>query len=140
MRKVKWAKLPDALKPNIAASSKIFDNPEQELLFQIQAAGLPEPRRNYQFFHDRKWKADFAWIDQNILVEIEGGIWTRGRHVRGVGYTNDCEKYNMAQSMGWKVYRFTPEHVRKGAALLFLERELIVEGNRVNVTKKDSLI
>jgi very-short-patch-repair endonuclease len=42
-----------------------------------------------------------------LAVEVEGGMWTRGRHVRGEGYEGDCEKYNAAVLGGWRVLRFT---------------------------------
>jgi len=68
---------------------------------------LPEPEREYRFAPPRRFRFDFAWPDKLIAVELEGGVWSRGRHVRGKGYESDCEKYNLAQSLGWSVYRFT---------------------------------
>ncbi len=46
-----------------------------------------------------------------VAVEIEGGIWTGGRHTRGKGYQGDMEKYNAAQLYGWKVLRYTPDQI-----------------------------
>jgi len=40
-----------------------------------------------------------------IAVEIEGGVWTGGRHTRGAGFRQDMEKYNEATAMGWRVFR-----------------------------------
>lgn len=40
-------------------------------------------------------------------MEIEGGVWSRGRHVRGSGFEKDCEKHNEAAALGWSVFRFT---------------------------------
>jgi len=34
---------------------------ENELLGQIQAAGLPEPIRQHRFHPERRWRFDFAW-------------------------------------------------------------------------------
>ena len=68
---------------------------------------LPRPTPEYKFHALRKWRFDRAWPDHFIAVEIEGGIYSGGRHVRGKGFENDCEKYNLAQRLGWKVYRFT---------------------------------
>jgi hypothetical protein len=36
-------------------------------------------------------------------AEVEGGVWTCGRHVRGRGYEGDCEKYSEAALRGWCV-------------------------------------
>ena len=57
-----------------------------------------------------------------IAVELEGGVWTNGRHSRGAGFTSDCEKYNEAQLLGWRVLRFTSEHLNNGYAMDCLGR------------------
>jgi len=72
-----------------------------------RACGWPEPVREFRFAPDRRWRFDFAWPDRKIAVELEGGSWIRGRHVRGDGFTRDCEKYNAAVAAGWRVFRFT---------------------------------
>lgn len=61
----------------------------------------------YQFTPDRRWRFDFASPDKMLGIEIEGGMWSKGRHTRAMGYTNDCEKYNAATLLGWRVFRFT---------------------------------
>jgi hypothetical protein len=53
------------------------------------------------------WRSDLAWPDHYLLVELEGGTFTRGRHVRPTGYANDCLKYNAAQRLGYVVLRYT---------------------------------
>ena len=63
----------------------------------------------YRFHPVRRWRADFAVPSRKILVEVEGGAWTNGRHTRGKGYTGDMEKYNSAQLLGYQVYRYTPQ-------------------------------
>ena len=63
-------------------------------------------------FHDtRKWRFDFAHVASLVAVEIEGGTYTKGRHVRGKGFADDCEKYNAASLAGWRVFRLTPQMV-----------------------------
>lgn len=64
--------------------------------------------QEYKFHPKRKWRFDSAWPEKMIAVEFEGGIWTNGRHTRGKGYENDCEKYNNALLLGWRVFRLTP--------------------------------
>lgn len=98
-----------------ARHAPLFDYAET-LLIQLQLAGLPEPQREFSFHHKRKWRFDLAWPTLLIAVEIEGGIWSGGRHVRGEGYENDCEKYNEAQLAGWMVLRFTPGMIKRGKA------------------------
>lgn len=84
-------------------------------------ARLPfKPFRQFKFHLTRKWTFDFAWPVPKIAVEIEGGVWVRGRHNRGAGYEKDCEKYNAATKTGWKVYRFTTAQVTSGEAIDFM--------------------
>ena len=70
--------------------------------------GIPE----YRFAPPRRWRFDRAWLEYNLAVEIEGGVWTGGRHTRGSGFVNDLEKYNHAVMLGWRILRFTPQQVR----------------------------
>lgn len=42
-------------------------------------------------------------------MEVEGGAWARGRHVRPKGFIGDCEKYSVAALHGWIVLRFVPQ-------------------------------
>ena len=69
---------------------------------------------------DRKWRFDFAYPADFIAFEIEGGTWTNSRHVRGHGFAMDCEKYNTATLLGWRVFRVTSDHVRDGKAVALL--------------------
>ena len=78
--------------------------------------------QEFYFHHDRKWRADFHLIDKKILVEIEGGIWSGGRHTRGKGYLGDMEKYNAATMMGYQVIRFSTDQVKSGHAIQQLEK------------------
>jgi len=99
---------------------------EENMLATIKLARLPEPTREYRFHETRKWRFDFAWPEVRIAIEVEGGAFgmknkegkmIQGGHNRGAHMTKDCEKYNTAQLMGWKVYRFTAVSIRNGDAL-----------------------
>ena len=72
-------------------------------------ANLPEPLSEYKFDVARKWRFDFAWPIYKIALEVEGGIWSGGRHVRGRGFLGDIDKYNTATVSGWRVLRCTPQ-------------------------------
>lgn len=77
-------------------------------LNRIIRAGFPLPEPSgYRFHPTRKYEFDFAWPDIKLAIEIEGGVFTQGRHTRGVGYSNDCSKYNLATILGWRVLRYT---------------------------------
>ena len=83
---------------------------------------LPDPVTEYRFHSTRKWRFDFAWPGSKIALEAEGGTWTKGRHTRGKGFADDCEKYNEASLLGWNVYRFTTDMIDDGQAFTMLER------------------
>jgi len=95
------------------------------LAAQIRAANIREPAREYKFHPKRKWRFDFAWPHCRIAVEVEGGIWIRGRHNRGAGYAKDTEKYNAAALMGWRVLRFTSASISKGEALQAIKEAVL---------------
>ena len=62
-----------------------------------------------QFHPTRKWRADFALPTWKILIEIDGGVWSGGRHTRGAGFVGDCHKINAAGILGWCVLRYQPK-------------------------------
>ena len=76
-----------------------------------------EFEQEFKFHPTRKWRADFHLKDKKILVEVEGGIWSNGRHTRGKGYLGDLDKYNAATMMGYQVIRFSTEQVKSGKAI-----------------------
>lgn len=90
------------------------------LLRQIASAGLPAPVQEHRFHATRRWRFDIAWPDRMIAVEVDGGVWSGGRHTRGAGFVADCEKCNEATAMGWRVFRFPTPHVSDGTAISVL--------------------
>ena len=75
--------------------------------WRILAQGAPGPKHEVAFHPDRDWRFDFAWMGPQVACELEGGTWIGGRHVGGRGFRNDCEKYNAAIGLGWRVFRVT---------------------------------
>lgn len=86
-----------------------------------KAHGLPVPTPEYRFC-ERRWRFDYAWINDKIALEIEGGVWTRGRHTRGKGAIGDMSKYNRATVLGWRVIRCTPQQVKSGEIFETLQK------------------
>ena len=109
--------------------------PEDLLAFQLKAVGIPF-EREVAFAKPRRWRADFvvpeAYYGQAIvralLIEIDGGTWTGGRHVTGSGHASDAEKRNAAVLLGYRPLTFTPEQVTSGVALQTIERALHAHG------------
>ena len=85
----------------------------------LEKTNLPVPEKEIMFAKSikRRWRFDRAWVNLKIAVELEGGIWSGGRHTRGKGYESDCEKYNTAASMGWIVIRLTSNMLKNSTNL-----------------------
>lgn len=88
------------------------------------ASGLPAPIAEFRFHPVRKWRFDYAWPDHMVALEVEGGIWTRGRHTRGAGFAKDIEKYNAAAVLGWRVLRCEPKAMHSAATIELIRRTL----------------
>jgi very-short-patch-repair endonuclease len=97
---------------------------ETLLLGQLQAAGLPTPERELTFHPQRQWRFDLAWPAAMVAVEIDGGIWSAGRHVRPKGYEDDARKCNEAAVAGWTVLRVTGGMVKSNETRQLIERAL----------------
>ena len=97
---------------------------EAELALQIRALGLPEPVREYQAITGRKFRFDFAWLDSGLLVEVNGGTYTKGAHSTGQGIARDYEKANLATLDGWRVLMFDGKAVKSGVAVEVIRQAL----------------
>lgn len=67
--------------------------------------------REYRFDPSRRWRFDYAIPAHKIAIEVEGGVWTQGRHTRPAGFLGDMEKYNAAAVLGWRILRTTPSNL-----------------------------
>ena len=65
--------------------------------------------KEFRFHATRKWRFDYAFPALKIAVEVDGGVWTGGRHINPAGYINDMEKLNNAAALGWLVLRITTD-------------------------------
>jgi very-short-patch-repair endonuclease len=99
---------------------------EETLALHIRAAGLPTPDREVQFQDGRRWRFDFAWPARMVALEVEGGVWTHGRHTRPKGFTSDCHKYNAATLAGWRVLRVTGDMIRSGDAIAAISQAMAI--------------
>lgn len=73
--------------------------------------------KEYRFHPVRQWRFDYALPMQKVALEVEGGVWTQGRHTRPQGFLGDIEKYNTATVMGWRVVRCVPDDLMTGKAI-----------------------
>ena len=99
---------------------------EEVLEFHLTSTNAPAFVREYEFHQTRKWRFDFAWPDKGLAVECEGltAPTQKSRHTTNYGFTKDCEKYNAAALLGWRVLRYTMPMIRSGEALRQIEEAL----------------
>ena len=96
---------------------------EVQLSAQMDDAGLIYTSE-YRFHPVRKWRIDFAFQDAKLAVEVEGAVWSGGRHTRGGGFEADCDKYNALTLAGWRLLRFTNSHIKSGEAIQTIQAAL----------------
>jgi very-short-patch-repair endonuclease len=84
--------------------------------------GLPKPVAEHKFSPTRRWSLDFAWPEYKLGLEVDGAIFSHGRHSRGSGIIGDMEKFNAAAVMGWRVIKFTPQQIMTSATILTIRQ------------------
>lgn len=90
-------------------TKKKLPDPTADLFTRLVKSDLRlECVKEYRFFPERRWRFDYAIPSEKIAIEVEGGVYTQGRHTRPLGFLGDMEKYNTATSLGWKLLRVTP--------------------------------
>lgn len=80
--------------------------------------------KEHRFYKPRMWRFDYAIPAYKIALEVEGGVYTRGRHVRPLGFLGDIEKYNTATLLGWRVFRTTPNKLLTNSVLTLLKNAI----------------
>jgi hypothetical protein len=111
--------------PSIAGlKKKAKQKPLNYSLFYaaLKSFGIPKPVSEYKFHKKRKWRFDLCWPDHKLAFEIEGGVWTGGRHTRASGFVKDMEKYNQAACHGFYLLRTVPSDIESGEAALLVKQ------------------
>lgn len=93
--------------------------------FQVlcAASGLPVPETEYEFAHTNH-RADYAW-PCTLILEVEGGVWTGGRHTRPSGFVGDLRKYNLAACYGYRLVRVVPDDLLTADTIDLVRRALL---------------
>jgi len=100
-------------------------SPHEEDVWLWLEAEFPEQwTRELRFHPERKWRFDFASVTEKLAIEVEGLVhgYGKGRHQTVSGYHRDCEKYNEAVLLGWRILRITPAMIRSGTAWSYVRR------------------
>jgi len=116
-RSRKGGREPRSAKPKGNWGRKTEDELAAQLFYVV-----PLPERQYRFAPPRRFRADFAFIDQRLLVEVDGQVHNiKARHAAL------CERDCIAAAHGWRVARVTPAMVRDGSALPLIQAALAWE-------------
>lgn len=90
----------------------------------LKDENLPQPQIEYRFYPERKWRADYCWINHLLILETEGAVWTQGRHTRGSGFVKDIEKYNTMTILGYRLLRVPTPDLCKSSTIELLKKAL----------------
>lgn len=99
--------------------------PKTDLFTSICKSDLKvEVVKEHLFHPTRKWRFDYAIPEHKIALEVEGGVWTGGRHTRPQGFLGDIEKYNAGTLLGWRIFRVIPEDLCRMKTLEMLKQAI----------------
>lgn len=90
-------------------------------LKMLKQEGIETPVSEYRFHPPRRWRFDFCFVKSRLVLEVEGGVWSSGRHTRGSGFVKDIEKYNQAAVDGFYLLRVTPQQMESGEAAFIVK-------------------
>lgn len=78
-----------------------------------RANGLPRPDAEVTIIPGRRFRYDFAWPAFRIVLEVQGGVYMRGKsgHSSGTGIARDQEKLNRATVEGWRMLQIQPRYL-----------------------------
>jgi len=104
-------------------------------------AGLPLPVPEVKFCETRRWRWDYCWWTYwqdvvstpgdvfrrpGLALEVQGGIWSRGRHATGAGIKGDMEKFSEGAALGWRLLLVEPKDLCSPATMDLIRRALDV--------------
>lgn len=108
-------------------AQKPVKQPKTDLFTTICKSDLKiEVVKEYLFHPTRKWRFDYAIPEHMIALEVEGGVWTGGRHTRPQGFLGDIEKYNAGTLLGWRIFRVTPDDLCRMKTLELIKQAISV--------------
>jgi hypothetical protein len=93
---------------------------EMRVVRELLAAGLPDPVRQHEVFHQGVFVArvDLAYPERRLAMELDGFRWHAGRGP----FRSDRLRRNRVEAAGWRLLEAAPEDVgdlvRHAAAIL----------------------
>lgn len=92
-------------------------------------SGLPAPVFEHQHIPGRKFRIDVAWPDHKVGIEVQGGVWIRGKHGRGSGVVKDMAKRNLQLLHGWRVIEVQPGELCMQETVSMVKR--LIDGEKI---------
>ena len=86
---------------------------EDELAALFRKERVKGWKRQHRYVPGRMFRADFAFPEQKLIVEVDGGVFNRRAHGSVAGIIADMQRTNLAAINGWRVMRFRPDEVSK---------------------------
>ena len=85
---------------------------QPQLILEREFSDIEAWEKDYQERYSKskrskRYRLDFAHPKSRTGIEIQGGVFNRGRHVTGSGYERDCRKYNLAYTSNWTIFLLT---------------------------------
>lgn len=93
----------------LAADREQAEKERQEFIAFIRQHTGIELTPEYRFHPERLWRFDFCSPEFRFYIEIDGGVFSQGRHTRGSGFIEDQVKRNEAVILGWRPIHIIPD-------------------------------
>lgn len=103
---------------------------ERQLAAQLDLEEIAYDREFYFAKPERNFRADFCLRHFKILIECEGQLYKKGGHTSSTGIIRDMEKANLAQLLGYRIFRFDKYMIQDGAALRTIQRAIGIGANK----------
>ena len=104
-----------------------------ELIWKLHNG--PKLIKEHKFHPTRRFRIDY-FHESGVAIEIEGGIWTRGRHTRGMGFLSDMQKYNLMAERGILLFRIPANNIAASWVLPIIDTERANRAGRRPVLTK----
>jgi len=75
---------------------------EDLFAMQLDAAGLTGYTREFRAIPGRKFRFDFCFKQERLLIEINGGTYSKGAHSTGTGIARDYQPKSINQKQEQK--------------------------------------
>ena len=96
---------------------------------------LPPPVRQFKIRNPntgRDWRLDFAWAEELLAVEIQGGAWTGGGHNTALGQQKDYIRHNHLTWKGWRVLYFNTPMLKHMADVVEEVAEVLCNAKEID--------